>query len=86
MLTERAFVTSGPSGIGLALSRAFAEAGMKVMLADIEPETRAAAVTSLGGVAPGVCGVTCDLPDLVGVERAAKGSYEAAAVATPLGQ
>ena len=34
-----AFVTGGASGIGLALGRAFAEAGMKVMLADIETET-----------------------------------------------
>jgi NAD(P)-dependent dehydrogenase (short-subunit alcohol dehydrogenase family) len=39
----------GPSGIGLALSRAFAEAGMNVMLADIEPEALATAVTSLRG-------------------------------------
>ena len=36
-LTDRtAFVTGGASGIGFALGRAFAEAGMKVMLADIE--------------------------------------------------
>jgi NAD(P)-dependent dehydrogenase (short-subunit alcohol dehydrogenase family) len=30
-----AFITGGASGIGLALGRAFAEAGMKVMLADV---------------------------------------------------
>ena len=33
---KAAFVTGGASGIGWALSRAFAEAGCKVMLADIE--------------------------------------------------
>ena len=33
---KTAFVTGGASGIGLALGRAFAEAGMKVMLADVE--------------------------------------------------
>jgi NAD(P)-dependent dehydrogenase (short-subunit alcohol dehydrogenase family) len=33
---KTAFVTGGASGIGFALGRAFAEAGMKVMLADIE--------------------------------------------------
>ena len=33
---KAAFVTGGASGIGLALGRAFAEAGCKVMLADIE--------------------------------------------------
>jgi len=32
-----AFVTGGASGIGLALGRALAEAGMQIMLADIEP-------------------------------------------------
>ena len=41
-----AFVTGGASGIGLALGRAFAEAGMKVMLADIETDALAAAVES----------------------------------------
>ena len=33
---KTAFVTGGAGGIGLALGRAFAQAGMKVMLADIE--------------------------------------------------
>ena len=33
---KTAFVTGGASGIGLALGRAFAEAGCKAMLADIE--------------------------------------------------
>jgi NAD(P)-dependent dehydrogenase (short-subunit alcohol dehydrogenase family) len=33
---KTAFVTGGASGIGFALGRAFAEAGMKVMLADIQ--------------------------------------------------
>ena len=43
---KTAFVTGGASGIGFALGRAFAEAGMKVMLADIEADALAAAVTS----------------------------------------
>jgi len=43
---KTAFVTGGASGIGLALGRAFAEAGMKVMLADVEADALAAA----GGV------------------------------------
>ena len=33
---KTAFVTGGASGIGLAVGRALAEAGMRVMLADIE--------------------------------------------------
>jgi NAD(P)-dependent dehydrogenase (short-subunit alcohol dehydrogenase family) len=32
---KTAFVTGGAAGIGLALGRAFAQSGMKVMLADM---------------------------------------------------
>jgi NAD(P)-dependent dehydrogenase (short-subunit alcohol dehydrogenase family) len=49
---KTAFVTGGASGIGLALGRAFAQAGVKVMLADIEAEALAAAVESLRDVGP----------------------------------
>ena len=44
---KAAFVTGGASGIGLALGRALAEAGCKVMLADIEEAALDAAVASL---------------------------------------
>jgi NAD(P)-dependent dehydrogenase (short-subunit alcohol dehydrogenase family) len=74
---KTAFVTGGASGIGLALGRAFAEAGMKVMLADIEANALATAVDSLRGVGPDVRGVACDVADPAGVDRAAKASYEA---------
>jgi NAD(P)-dependent dehydrogenase (short-subunit alcohol dehydrogenase family) len=74
---QTAFVTGGASGIGLALGRAFAQAGMKVMLADIETEALAAAVKSLHNLGPDVRGVTCDVTDPVSVERAANASYEA---------
>ena len=74
---KTAFVTGGASGIGLALGRAFAQAGMKVMLADIEADALAAAVKSLENVRPGVRGVICDVADPSSVERAAKASYEA---------
>ena len=43
------FVTGGASGIGLALGHALAEAGCKVMLADIEKAALDAAVASLSG-------------------------------------
>jgi NAD(P)-dependent dehydrogenase (short-subunit alcohol dehydrogenase family) len=72
-----AFVTGGASGIGFALGRAFAEARMKVMLADIETDALAAAVKRLQDFAPDVRGVTCDVADAVSVERAARASYEA---------
>ncbi|HZE52429.1 MAG TPA: SDR family NAD(P)-dependent oxidoreductase [Bradyrhizobium sp.] len=74
---KTAFVTGGASGIGLALGRAFAQAGMKVMLADIEADALAAAVKGLENVRPGVRGVICDVADPSSVERAAKASYEA---------
>src|ERR1700682_813364 len=72
-----AFVTGGAGGIGLALGRAFAQAGMKVMLADIETDALAAAVESLHDVGPDVRGIPCDVADPVSVARAAEASYAA---------
>jgi NAD(P)-dependent dehydrogenase (short-subunit alcohol dehydrogenase family) len=74
---KTAFVTGGASGIGFALGRAFAEAGMKVMLADIEDEALSGAVERLRGTGPGVRGVACDVADPDSVERAAKATYAA---------
>jgi NAD(P)-dependent dehydrogenase (short-subunit alcohol dehydrogenase family) len=74
---KTAFVTGGASGIGLALGRAFLEAGMQVMLADIETDVLAVAVKSLSEFAPNVRGVTCDVADPVSVERAAQATYAA---------
>jgi NAD(P)-dependent dehydrogenase (short-subunit alcohol dehydrogenase family) len=73
---KTAFVTGGASGIGFALGRAFAEAGMKVMLADIETHALSAAVKSLHKIGPGVSGVVCDVGDPASVERAAKAAYD----------
>jgi NAD(P)-dependent dehydrogenase (short-subunit alcohol dehydrogenase family) len=74
---KTAFVTGGASGIGFALGRAFAEAGMKVMLADIEADALAAAVKSLHDFGPNIRGVACDVADPPSVERAAKVACEA---------
>ncbi|HME24207.1 MAG TPA: SDR family NAD(P)-dependent oxidoreductase [Acetobacteraceae bacterium] len=74
---KTAFVTGGASGIGYALGRAFAGAGMKVMLADIETDALAEAVKSLRDIGADVCGVACDVADPVSVERAADASYQA---------
>jgi NAD(P)-dependent dehydrogenase (short-subunit alcohol dehydrogenase family) len=74
---KTAFVTGGASGIGFALGTAFAQAGMKVMLADIETNALAEAVKSLHDFGPNVRGVACDVADPASVERAAKASYEA---------
>ncbi len=74
---KTAFVTGGASGIGLALGRAFAEAGMKVMLADVEADALAAAVKSLHNIGPEVRGIDCDVTDAASVERAAKATFDA---------
>jgi NAD(P)-dependent dehydrogenase (short-subunit alcohol dehydrogenase family) len=72
---KTAFVTGGASGIGLALGRAFAEAGMNVMLADIEADALETAVGSLRN--PNVRGVACDVTDPASVEQAARTSFDA---------
>ncbi len=74
---KTAFVTGAASGIGFALSRRFAEAGMKVMLADIETDALTAAVKNLRDFRPEVRGVACDVADPASLERAAQASYEA---------
>jgi NAD(P)-dependent dehydrogenase (short-subunit alcohol dehydrogenase family) len=72
-----AFVTGGASGIGFALAAAFAQAGMKVMVADVEAAALAAAVARLREVAPHVGGVACDVADAASVAAAAQATFEA---------
>jgi NAD(P)-dependent dehydrogenase (short-subunit alcohol dehydrogenase family) len=74
---KTAFVTGGASGIGLALVRAFAQAGMKVMLADIERAALDSAIESLRDFAPRISGVYCDVADPDSVERAARATFAA---------
>jgi NAD(P)-dependent dehydrogenase (short-subunit alcohol dehydrogenase family) len=73
---KTAFVTGAASGIGFALSAAFAAQGMKVMLADIEADALAAAVEGLRGAGLQVSGTVCDVADPLSVEQAAKATYE----------
>lgn len=77
LVGKTAFVTGGASGIGLALGRAFLEAGMNVMLADIEAEALTGAVRALEGTGPGVRGVICDVADPASVDDAANAAYQA---------
>ena len=77
LIGKTAFVTGGASGIGLALGRAFAQAGMKVMLADVEATALQAAVKSLQEFATDVRGTRCDVADPASVDHAAKMSFEA---------
>jgi len=74
---KTAFVTGGASGIGLALGRAFAEAGCNVMLADIEKAALDAALASLSGSGPQIRGVVCDVADPASVDAAAEATFSA---------
>src|SRR5207237_6290186 len=55
----------------------FAQAGRKVLLADMEAEALKAAVKSLQEISPDISGTICDVADAASVERAAQASFEA---------
>jgi NAD(P)-dependent dehydrogenase (short-subunit alcohol dehydrogenase family) len=74
---KAAFVTGGAGGIGLAMAEAFAQAGMKVMIADIEAGVLDDAVENLRRISPDVVGVVCDVADAGSVERAAQAAFAA---------
>ena len=74
---KTAFVTGGASGIGLAMARAFAEAGMNVMVADVEEGALEKALQGLGNHGNRLRGVRCDVGDPGSVERAAQATFEA---------
>jgi NAD(P)-dependent dehydrogenase (short-subunit alcohol dehydrogenase family) len=77
-LSDRtAFVTGGASGIGFALARAFGEAGMKVMLADVEADALATAARTLREGGLDVRGVVCDVTDPASVQDAAEAAFKA---------
>ncbi len=68
---KTAFITGGASGLGLAMAHAFGEAGMQVMLADIEEAPLAAAVADLEARQIKVGGVICDVSDRAALQHAA---------------
>jgi NAD(P)-dependent dehydrogenase (short-subunit alcohol dehydrogenase family) len=72
-----AFVTGAASGIGLAITHAFTEANVKVMLADIEESALDAAVAGLRASGAEVHGVVCDVSDRASVQRAADATFGA---------
>jgi NAD(P)-dependent dehydrogenase (short-subunit alcohol dehydrogenase family) len=74
---KTAFVTGGASGIGLALGKVLAEAGMTVMLVDIERVALDEAVATLAVSSPDVRGIVCDVADPASVERAALATHQA---------
>jgi len=73
---KSSFVTGGASGIGLAMARAFAEAGMKVMLADVETAALEKALRGLSNYGNRVQGIRCDVADPESMERAAQAAFD----------
>ena len=58
-----AVVTGGASGIGRGMAEAFADDGMKLVLADIEAEVLEKTVDALAAQGAEVIGVQCDVSD-----------------------
>jgi len=67
-----AFITGGGSGIGLGLARVCADAGMKVVIADIRQDHLDEAVTALGLEESRVHAIRLDVSDRAAVARAAE--------------
>ena len=66
-----AVITGAASGIGRAMADRFAEAGMKVVLGDIEEEALDRAVTEMRQAEHDVTGVLADVSSEAGVQRLA---------------
>ncbi len=72
-----AFVTGAASGLGLAMSEALGRAGMKIMMADINPHDLEDAVERLRGLQITVERVVCDVTSRSAVEAAAAATLAA---------
>jgi NAD(P)-dependent dehydrogenase (short-subunit alcohol dehydrogenase family) len=72
-----AVVTGAASGLGLAMSSRFAQAGMKVVLADIEADRLDAAVGELRTAGHDAIGVVTDVADADAVDRLAAAAFDA---------
>jgi NAD(P)-dependent dehydrogenase (short-subunit alcohol dehydrogenase family) len=71
-----ALITGGASGIGLGMARAFAGAGMRLVLADIEPAAAETASRDLRARGAQVRWLRTDVTDSASVEALAKSAFE----------
>lgn len=74
---KTAFITGGASGIGLGLAQTFAEAGMNIVIADIEAPALRTAVSSLNARGAQALGVECDVADRQSFGSAADRAFSA---------
>lgn len=71
-----AVITGGASGIGLAMAQRFGSAGMKLVLADVEPEVLDDAVTALNAGGIETIGVRADVSDRSQVQAVADAAMD----------
>jgi NAD(P)-dependent dehydrogenase (short-subunit alcohol dehydrogenase family) len=74
---KTAFITGGASGIGLGLAQTFADAGMNIVIADIEAPALGMAVSTLNARGVQALGVECDVADRQSYARAADRAFSA---------
>ncbi len=70
-----AVITGGASGIGLATARRLTREGMKLVLADIQPEPLARAESEIRALGVEALGVQTDVGDLAQVEALAERTF-----------
>jgi NAD(P)-dependent dehydrogenase (short-subunit alcohol dehydrogenase family) len=70
-----AVVTGAGSGMGKAFAERFAEEGMKVVAADIQPDALAATVAGIEAAGHEVAGVAVDVADRASVDRLADEAF-----------
>ncbi len=71
-----AVITGGASGIGRGMARAFADAGMKIMIADLDEAMMAAVVSELSNRGVEAASQSCDVSKLEQVEALAAATLE----------
>ena len=74
---KTAVVTGAASGIGRATARQFAEAGMQVVMADIEKPALDEAIAELGGAGHRVLGVPTDVSRWEAIQNLATTTMDA---------